>query len=452
MAGLSFLSEIGKQGMLLNQFKIQVTGKNVANVNTAGYSRQRVDVNPILPELLASFSLGSAIKGDTLRRIRENFVDRQFWSQNSLLAQYNTEESLLSQIEGVLPASNETGLGVMLDEFWGSWNDLANDPESSVTRTLVRDRAQTLALSFNRAFDEIVSFQNTVAAEVKDRVAVVNDLASQIAELNKLNPGGNPDLDDQRDRLIGRMAEIANIAVEFTETGVSVFVSGLQLVSGRTAFEIAVQETTGENGIGQIRTTIGGTDREIKIQSGELSGLIAVHNNDIPDLLDRLDTLAVSVAEEVNAIHLTGFNLTDVTGLNFFADTVEGAASLAVDSAILADVDLIATSDAAGEPGNGNIAKAMADLADKEVIGNQTIGQFYRSMVGTLGNRIQESAFLAANQQRIVEHLEGQRQSVAGVSMEEEMTRLMQLEQAFTAASRLVTMADELTRTVLNMV
>jgi len=188
------------------------------------------------------------------------------------------------------------------------------------------------------------------------------------------------------------------------------------------------------------------------VASGELSALLTVYNDDVPALLERLDTLAVTLAEQVNALHRNGFNLSGITGLDFFASTTEGASSIAVDSTIAANVDLVATSDALGESGNGNIAKALADLADKNVIGNQTAGEYYRALVGTLGNRVQETIFLGNNQKKIVEHLEMQRQSVSGVSLEEEMTHMVQLEQAFTAASRLVSTADELMRTVLQLI
>ncbi len=452
MAGLNDLAEIGKQGMLLSQFGIQITGKNISNVNTRGYSRQRLDVSPILPELLSGFSLGSAINGDTLRRIREGFIDHQYWSQSSLESRYSTEESLLRQIEGVLPSSNETGLGPLLDEFWSAWNSLANDPESSVTRTTVRDRAQTLAQSFNRVHREFVSFQSTVSNEVDARVGEINNLAAQIAELNSVNPGNNLDLEDQRDRLIDRLSELININVQRDGDSVLVSTTGLMLVSGRTSYEISMSETLNEENIGQVTIVISGTSKEVNVASGELGALLTVYNDDIPSLLERLDTLAVTIVNEVNAIHKNGFNLNGITGLDFFTSTTQGAATIAVDSTIAANVDLIASSDALGEPGNGNIAKALADLADKNVIGNQTAGEYYRALVGTLGNRVQETFFLGNNQKKIVEHLQMQRQSVSGVSMEEEMTHMVQLEQAFTAASRLVSAADELMRTVLQLI
>ncbi|MFC1484267.1 flagellar hook-associated protein FlgK [Candidatus Neomarinimicrobiota bacterium] len=451
MAGLELLTEMGKQGMLLSQFGIQIAGKNISNVNTKGYSRQRLDVNPLLPEILGKFSFGSAINGDTLHRIRQNFVDRQFWSQSSLQSQYSAEDTLLRQVEGVLPSSNDTGLGTMLDEFWNAWNALANDPESSVARTIVRDRAQTLAQNFNRVYREFLSFQSTIEDEIKARVGEINELASQIAELNKVNPGNSLDLDDQRDRLVDRLAELVNVDVRRDGSDVSVYVSGLMLVSGRTSYAIATDESVDEDGISQISTLISGTSRTIDANSGELGALLAVHNQDIPDLLSRLDNLAVSLADAVNSIHQTGYNLDGFTGLDFFASTTEGAGSIAVNSAIVSDPELIATSDALGESGNANVAKALADLADADVVGNQSLGEYYRSLVGTLGNRIQETGFLKANQDKIVSNLEIQRQSISGVSMEEEMTRMVQLEQAFTAASRLVNVADELIQTVLQL-
>ncbi len=452
MGGLSYLTEIGKQGMLLTQFGVQITGKNVSNVNTEGYSRQRVDVNPILPEILSGFSMGSAINGDTLRRIREDFVDRQYWSQISLASRYTSEEALLEQIEGVLPSSNDTGLGIILDEFWSAWNDLANDPESSVTRTIVRDRARTLADNFNRVYREFVSFQSTISDEINTKISEINNLTGQIAELNKVSAGDNLDLEDQRDRLIDRLSQLINVTVQREGNSVLISSSGTMLVTGRTSIDLSTDEVTDDNGIGQITMMISGTDRDVEVASGEIVALMSVYNDDIPDLLERLDTLAVAIADEVNAIHRTGFNLAGVTGLDFFASTTEGAGSFAVDSSIVANVDLIASSDTIGEPGNGNIAKALADLADAEIIGDQTAGEYYRALVGTLGNRIQEIGFLKSNQDKIVEHLDIQRKSISGVSMEEEMTRMVQLEQAFTAASRLVSTADELTQTVLELV
>ena len=204
-------------------------------------------------------------------------------------------------------------------------------------------------------------------------------------------------------------------------------------------------------GIGSMRILVAGTTRELKITSGELGAMLNVFNVDIPNTISSIDTMASTLAQEVNALHRTGFDLNGNTGLDFFASTSTGAASLAINSAIKADTSLIASADATGEPGNGSLAQAISDLSEEALVGDQSLGEFQRTMVARIGTRIQEARFLRTSQQKVVEHLAMQRESVSGVSIEEEMTRLVQLEQAFVTASRLVAVADELTRTLLQL-
>ena len=452
MAGLANLLEMGKQGMLYAQASIQTTGKNIANVNTVGYSRQRLDINPLLPEIFSGFSLGSAINGDTLRRIREDFNDRQFWGQNSLMAQYTSEETLLRQLEGILPASNDAGLRAMLDEFWVAWNNLANDPEGTTVRTGVRDTAEILTQTFNRIHREYRNLQSNIGSDITSVIVDINNLTKQIAELNRLNPGNNPDLEDQRDRLIDRLSTLANITVRKDGASVSINMGGLLLVAGRTSYNLNVDETLDSQGVGQIQIKLAGSDQQVNITSGEMGAMLKVFNEDIPNALNQIDLLALTIIEQVNAVHQTGFNLDGITGLNFFDDRAAGAASMRVDSAIVADPFFIASSDTPGEPGNSEIAKAISSLSDEALIGNQTIGENFRSLMSTVGNRIRGANFLRTSQEKVVDHLALQRQSVSGVSIEEEMTRLVKLEQAFAAASRLVATADELVRTLLQLI
>lgn len=452
MAGLANLTEMGKQGMLYAQASIQTTGKNIANVNTIGYSRQRLDINPVLPEIFSGFSLGSAINGDTLRRIREDFNDRQFWGQNSLKAQYSSEETLLRHMEGILPASNDVGLRAMLDEFWVAWNNLANDPEGTTVRTGVRDTAEILTQTFNRIHREYRNLQTNIGSDISGAVNDINNLTKQIAELNRLNPGNNFDLDDQRDRLIDRLSTLADITVRKDGDSVSINVGGLLLVGGRTSYKLEVVKTLDSQGVGQIQINLAGSDQQVNILSGELGAMLKVYNKDIPSALNQLDLLALTIIEQVNAVHQTGFNLDGITGINFFDDSAIGAANMRVDSAIVSNPFFIASSDTLGESGNSEIAKAISALSDAALIGNQTINENYRSLISTVGNRIREANFLRSSQDKVVDHLVLQRQAVSGVSIEEEMTRLVKLEQAFAAAAKLVTTADELTRTLLQMI
>lgn len=451
MAGLSNLMEMGKQGMLYAQASIETTGKNIANVNTIGYSRQRLDINPLLPEIFSSFSLGSAINGDTLRRIRQNSIDLQFWRQNSLQAQYSSEETLLRQMEGILPENTDVGLRAMFDEFWIAWNNLANDPEGTTVRTGVRDTAEILTQTLNRVHRDHRDLQTNVGSDIGGAIDDINNLTRQIAELNRLNPGNNLDLEDQRDRLVDRLSTLINITVHRDGNSVSINLGGLVLVSGRNFYGLEVAKTKDGQGIGLIQINLADSDQQVNITSGELGAMLKVYNVDIPNAIRQLDVLALTIIEEVNAVHRTGFNLDGVTGLNFFDDSATGAANIKVDAAIVNNPFLIASSDTLGEPGNSGIAKALSALSEAELIGNQTISENYRSLITTVGNRIREANFLKSSQAKVVEFLALQRMSISGVSIEEEMTRLVQLEQAFAAASKLVNTADELIQTLLQM-
>ncbi len=452
MGTIATLFELGRQGMMASQSGMQVAGNNISNVNTEGYSRQRLDIVPQLPQVLAGFNLGGAISGDTLRQIRDEFTDRQFRSQNSLKFQYQTEETILSQIEGIMPADNEAGLRAMVAEFWDAWDRLANDPENSVARDDIFNKADTMATTYRRLHREIVNVQRGVEDEIEAAVAKINSLAQQLAALSAADQGDNLNVIDHRNRLIDQLSEQVNIQFTYEGKNTAVTIGGINIVGGVDTFDFRLERTPDDQGVGQITFYMGTANPiEVDVTSGTLGGLINVYNGDIRDILERLDTQVLAIVDQVNALHQTGYNLDGVTGMNFFATGILGSANFDIDPVIAGDHNLIASSDTLGLTGNAGIALAISALRDAQIIGSQTIEEHYRSMVADLGGRIQESRFLKNSQKKVVSHLELKRESVSGVSIEEEITLMMQLEQAFTAASRMVAMADELTRTLLQL-
>ncbi len=449
---LSTLFELGRQGMLSSQSGMHVAGTNISNVNTEGYSRQRLDMMPQLPQVLAGFNLGGSIGGETLQQIRDEFTDRQFRSQNSLKFQYQTEETILSQMEGVMPADNEAGLRAMLAEFWDAWDRLANDPENSVARDDIFNKADTLATTYRRLHREIVNLQRGVEDEIEASVAKINSLAQRLTALNAADQGDNLAVLDQRNRLVDQLSEQVNIQFNYAGKDAAVTIGGINLVAGVDSFDFWLDRTTDDQGVGQITLHMGTANPiDVDVSSGTLGGLISVYNDDIRDILERLDTQVLAIVDQVNTLHQTGYNLDGVTGMNFFAQGILGAANFNLDTVIAGDHDLIASSDTLGETGNAGIARAISALRDAQIVGSQTIEEHYRSMVANLGGRIRESGFLRNSQEKVVNHLELKRESVSGVSIEEEITLMMQLEQSFAAASRMVAMADELTRTLLQL-
>ncbi|MCK4578854.1 MAG: hypothetical protein KAU50_08685, partial [Candidatus Marinimicrobia bacterium] len=262
MATLKALSELGRIGMLNSQAQMAVTGKNIANVNTEGYSRQRLDITPQLPFVLAGYAGASALSTESHRQIRDEFTDQQFRSQNSLYHLYDTTDSILTQLEGILPADNESGLRSMLDEFWMAWDSLSNDPESNVAREIVFNTADTLATTYRRLHREVVNLQTGVSNEIEATVTKINNVAAEIAALNEADPGDNLDITDQRNRLIDELSKLTNIEVANEGPNISVSVSGLMIVAGIDTFEMSIAQTSDSQGVGSISINIG--DKNVK--------------------------------------------------------------------------------------------------------------------------------------------------------------------------------------------
>ena len=160
----------------------------------------------------------------------------------------------------------------------------------------------------------------------------------------------------------------------------------------------------------------------------------------------------MSLSKEVNKIHVQGFNLNGLSGLNFFNDKITGAGDFALTAEILSDSSLIATSSDSDAQGDSNIAQAISDLQYGELINGKPVLDHYNSLIADVGNRVQEAMFIRQNQEKIVQQLQIQRASVSGVSLDEEMTQLIQFEQAYEAAARMISTVDELMQTILSLV
>jgi flagellar hook-associated protein 1 FlgK len=267
----------------------------------------------------------------------------------------------------------------------------------------------------------------------------------------ELKTTNSPELMDQRDMLVKDLSKLINISVREQETGeISISTDGILLVSGSESNKLKA----GFSGEGQdLRAQISFADMNYspKISSGELGSLMENFNEFIPDYLQDLDTLAVSFAEKVNQVHSKGYNLDGITGINFFKAGVTGAADIQVDAALIADSSLIASRNGSDASGGNSIAMEMANLQYDRFVNGQSVNDFYNGLMSRIGNKVQETKFLHSSQQLVVTQLEAQKESISGVSLDEEMTRLMQYQQAYEAATKVVQTVDEMMQTVMNM-
>jgi len=443
---ISRIFDTSRRALQNTRWSIDTTANNIANINTEGYTRRRADLSRI------AFGF-EGMNRESMMRVRQRFVENQLSYENQNLAKYKSDEMILTQIEGILGEPLESSLSNVLSEFWNSWNDLANDPENQHSRALVRDKGALLSNTFNRLHKDLRNLQSQVNTDIQNKVTHVNQLVNQIHAINEqVGANMSDDLLDQRDVLVSELSSLINIDIRENDSGeITISTGGQILVSGNYMNEL-VAETTVENGLKSIDLRLKDSDRQANINSGDIGSLLEIHSNQIPDIIKKLDILAVSISEQVNRVHSSGYNLNEMTGVNFFEQNISGADDFRISAEILRDPSLIATSSEVDAPGDGSIAQAISDIQFDSFVQDNTISDFYNTVISNVGNRVQEAQFLRRSQEMVVQNLQNQRDSVSGVSLDEEMSKLIEYEQAYQAAARMITTVDEMVQTVLNMV
>jgi len=454
MASISSLMGITRIAMSAYQTAIDTTARNIANVDNEAYSRRRASISQLVTP--SSRNSGSGLGQEGIERIREHFVQNQLWYKKQNLGKNETDELIFSQIEKTFGEPSESGLTNILTQFWNSWNDLANDPESSTARTIVKDRAILLSNTFKQIASDLHNLQEEIGYDIQDRVDTINGLLSQIREINTYSgPNMTYDLLDQRDKAIDDLSQLININVSEDSEGMVRITTGgnmlVPLVSGDFINPIETRVARFSE-LYQVDVSFAQGGQVEAITGGELGSLLSIHNDYLPSYLNDLDTMAVELSQAVNAVHQTGYNLDNATGKNFFSPNVGNALTFELDASIYADPTLIASSAYAGEAGDGTIAQQISDLQFANTVEAQKIGDYYNSLISNVGDRVQEAKFLKSNHEMVIQSLENQRDSVSAVSLDEEMTNLVRYEQAYEAASRMIKVVDDLMQTVINLI
>ncbi len=450
---MSISNLMGSSRVALSAYQtaIATTSKNISNVGNPDYVRRRTDIGSLIsPASGLGFN-----ESDTIERVESGFIQRQLWYKNQFLGRYETDELIYSQVETLFNEPSNAGLASMMSEFWNSWNDLGNDPESSVARAIVKDKAVLLSNTFNQLSNDMNGMIREVGDDISDTVEQINKLLHEIRSINE-NMASNYsyDLADSRDGAITKLSTLMNIDVtENKDHIVSITTGGnilVPLVNNDFVNELEVRiPRFAETAAVTVSFSEGGSLGAIT--GGSLGSLLDVQNESIPAYLTDLDNLAVSMATEVNSIHKTGYNLANQTGNNFFNPETDGAGSFRVSDEIVDDPMLIATSSGPDEPGNGNIANAINELQNEYFLDNVKFSDFYNSLISDVGSKVQEANFLRISQEMVVSSIQNHRDSISGVSLDEEMTNLIKYEQAYQAASRMISVADELIQAVLNL-
>ncbi|MCK4655614.1 MAG: flagellar hook-associated protein FlgK [candidate division Zixibacteria bacterium] len=450
--------EIGKRALLAHQLSLNTTGHNIANVNTPGYTRQRVEVGAAAPVESMYGPVGMGVDVTNVKHIRDLFLNGRWRQENENLGQWQARAKRLAQIEGFFNEPQDASLGAILSEFWASWHDLANKPEASETRKAVIQQAQLVTNAFHQLHGQLSQLSQSVDVDIQNRLKEINNIGSEIADLNRqvayVELGGENanDLRDRRDLLIDQLSQYVDVNVREDDLGrTTVYLGAMAFVDETSYWPLEAQKVSSGNGT-KIDIRWQGSTFEPTFFKGEMKALTAMRDEVIPDYLNKLNTLSKAIVDNVNAAHRAGYGLDGLGGINFFDPLLTDADQIVINIEVLDDPSKIAAS-TSGEVGDGSNALMIADVLKVNRIMSsnmETIEQYYSSMVGSIGMHVQEANAQTENYTLLVQQIENSRQSVQGVSLDEEMANLVKFQHAYAAAARVITVMDEALSTLIS--
>jgi flagellar hook-associated protein 1 FlgK len=452
--------DIAQQALKANQEALNVTGNNVANQNTAGYTRQVVSFQSVDAVTLSGGTYGSGVTASATSQ-RDRVLEQQVQQQTQTQAQSGALESALQKIQNIFGLSSTTSsasstvLGTAIDSFFSSLSSLAGNPSDTATRQSVLTAADTLAAAFNSASNQLTQVSTSLNQQVIGDVSQVNSLTKTIASLNTqitaLSPNADAGtLEDQRQQAIAQLSKLVGLDQISTENnGITLTTSGgAVLVSGSQAFALS---TTQVGGTTHILAGVGGQDVTSNLAGGDLGGVLLARDHQLPSYQSALDSLAFAVGTRVNQQNALGVDGNGNPGAALFSlpPVPIGAAAL-IQVATANPKAVAAAGTGEGSAGNTN-ASALANLSSANIVNGQTATGFLASFLGQIGSDTAAATTNNSAQQTTLTQLTTQRDSLSGVSLDQEAANLTQYQRAYQAASQVFNIANSIMASAINL-
>jgi flagellar hook-associated protein 1 FlgK len=480
--GLNGSLYMGAQALQANQVAIQTTGNNISNVNTPGYVRQRANfATEVQDTPTGEIDYGTQVT--SVENLTSNLLNTMVQQSLGSKGYADNQATLTSTVQDALgeqftsngssstSATTQAGEGAIqnaLTTFFTDFQNLANNPTSTSARQVLVQDAQTLATSISSAYQRMQSTQSQVAADASGITTQVNQLSAKIASLNQqivtLQASGTSANEEQdaRQSDIESLSSLVNVTATTQSNGmVNVALadnSGVVLVNGidsngtgSTQSLSTTYSATGNPPLTVSGSTTGTLGAGVP-SSGSLGSDLDVANNVIGSpaangnsgILGQLDSVASALITAVNSQNAAGYDLSGNHGGTFFSGT--GAANIAVSSGVISNPSTIAASGTAGSTLDGSNALAIANLQTN----NASILPAFQTMISNLGATVSTAASSATTQDQITTQVQDQRNAVSGVSIDEEMTNLINFQQSYAASARFLNTIASMYDTLLN--
>ena len=327
--------EIGKRAVDAHQQAINTTGHNLSNINTPGYSRQRVEFTPYEPIYLPGLNreetpgqIGQGTVVARIERLRDELLDKRIIAQAGGEGYWNARDPYIRELEKIYLEPGDNSIRSKMDLFWDSWQELSLHPADNAPRMSVIERGKTLIDGIHERYTALKNLQDQTEEDIRITVSRVNDLSRQIAALNEdiqkiKAQGDNPnDLLDRRDLLTDSLSSLMNITVDRRDPDeYMLHTGGVILVQGRIGrqLDLVLNTDTGYSDIVWCETR---EDLEFHNgdHNGSLGALLDLRDHTINSEIQILDNMTMNFIGLVNEVHQKGYGINGRTGLDFFTE------------------------------------------------------------------------------------------------------------------------------------
>ena len=570
---------IGVSGLYVSKMAINVTGNNVANVNTPGYSKERVDILPSMPLVEYAGVFGTGAEVSQVISTRNALIDKRVRNANEQMNFYNKLNNTLDEIQSVFNEENGVGLKGAMEQFFNAWHALSLNPDLETARQQVIEKGLTLSKAIKDAYSSLQQIRNGLDDSVGYTITQINSLAKRIAQLNyeiaKAELGDKDHantLRDERSQLLEKLTGLANVTIlegsydKNSKPEMTILLGGMPIVSGKDYNELAAEKLEGEkyNRVYFVESSGAKIDITGRITDGSLGAILKLRDKTVPEYQNDVDKIASTLIQEVNKLHSAGagltpysqiegiypadphaaLSITQATGLDIpvktgsfkikvvdssgnevgvftvpvnaddhlikesptdthsivdrFNNILQGYAMMSISPAgnvqITAEngykfaftydssnflaalglntffsghgakdinVNTLLQNDpskiAAGktlEPGDSSNAQRIAQIQlDKVMVnGTQTVDEYYNAFLGKIGATKQRFDEVYKAKQAVYQQLKTTQQSLEGVSLDEEAANLIKFQRAYQANAKYISVVDQMTQTLINMV
>jgi flagellar hook-associated protein 1 FlgK len=460
------------QGLGVFRAQVATASHNIANANTPGYARQDAVVTETTPaeEIGTNGYIGRGVSLQGVVQNRDQFIETQLSTAYGNSSSSSAQSDALSTVTA-LDTQQQGGITDAVGKFYSALRDLNQNPGDTGLRQTVVDSAQSLAKAFNVTATSLTSCRSGIDQNVGALLDKANGLLTSVADLNRkialaVNSGRTPnDLLDVRQNDLDQLAQMLGTkAVPDDHSNVSVLLpDGTALVSGTVAAKLSTQANSGNSGhLDVVFTPLDGSQPAVlkaSDMSGQIGGLLNARDEVLGTSQSNLDTLAYDFATTVNTQHELGYGLDGSTGNDLFAslpDSTDAATNIAVDPTTYADPSLIAaagnpSTSATGGPGDSDNLQAIIDTESTKLSTGLDVQDGMAKLTSDFGIAVSSASDSSEFDKNLLTDLTNARESASGVSVDDELTKLMQAQTSYNALTKVVTTTNSLLDTLMKM-